>query len=166
VRRILTAIETIAAFFLLAIALLTFFNVLARDLFSVQIPDWFDFSKLLQVIAVFWGVALTTLAGRHICVDIVWEHVGPKARRAIDVFATLVIVAFLTPMAWKVIEKISQMGTQSTADLRLPVIYFYWVAAAGAVAACILALWRLVQVWREEASSTPDASSNSTAHGG
>jgi hypothetical protein len=88
VKRLLTAVETIAAFFLLAIALLTFANVAVRDLFSVQIPDWFDFSKLMQVIAVFWGIALTTFAGRHICVDIVWEHVGPRAKRLIDLFAT------------------------------------------------------------------------------
>lgn len=147
-RRFLTAVETIAAFFLLAIALLTFANVAVRDLFSVQIPDWFDFSKLMQVVAVFWGIALTTFAGRHICVDIVWEHVGPKGKRIIDLFATCVTAAFLVPMSWMVCTKIMGLGTQATSDLRIPIIYFYWVAATGVVAACVLAVWRIVRVWQ------------------
>lgn len=59
-RRVLAATETVAAVFLLLIALLTAGNVALRDLMSVQIPDWFDGSKLLMGIALFWGIALAT----------------------------------------------------------------------------------------------------------
>jgi TRAP-type C4-dicarboxylate transport system permease small subunit len=89
-KRLLSATENAAALFLLLIALLTAGNVVLRDLFSVQIPDWFDGTKQLQGIALFWGIALATWRGSHICVDIIWEYLRPPGRRAMDLLATLI----------------------------------------------------------------------------
>lgn len=142
-RRVLAAIETLAAVFLLAIALLTAANVALRDLLAVQIPDWFDGSKLLMGIALFWGIALATYHASHICVDIVWEHLGRRGRRVLDMVAGAITLAFLAPMAWMVWVKVLGSGTQATSDLRLPLVWFTSVAAAGAVAAVGLAVLRL-----------------------
>jgi len=49
-------------------------------------------------------------------------------------------------MAWMVWNKVLGSGTQATVDLRIPLIWFTSVAAAGAVAAALLALGRLVQL--------------------
>ena len=147
-KRALAAIETVAAFFLLAIALLTAGNVLLRDIFSVQIPDWFDGARMLQGIALFWGVALATYYGSHICVDLLWEHLQPRGRRALDLVATTVTLAFLAPMAWMVWIKVGGTGTQGTMDLRLPLVWFYAVAAVGASVAALLAAVRLVLLAR------------------
>jgi TRAP-type transport system small permease protein len=143
-RRLLSAIETVAAVFLLLIALLTAGNVALRDLLSVQIPDWFDGSKLLMGIALFWGIALATYHASHICVDIVWEHLGRRGRQALDVVAGSITLAFLAPMAWMVWAKVLTSGTQATTDLRLPIVWFTGIAAAGAVAAAVLAVLRLM----------------------
>lgn len=142
-RRVLSAIETVAAIFLLLIALLTAGNVVLRDLLSVQIPDWFDGSKFLMGIALFWGIALATYHASHICVDIVWEHLGRRGRRVLDVFADAVTLAFLAPMAWMVWVKVLSSGTQATTDLRLPIVWFTSIAAAGGVAAVLLGAARL-----------------------
>jgi TRAP-type transport system small permease protein len=157
-KRILSATETVAAFFLLAIALLTAGNVLLRDLFAVQIPDWFDGSRMLQGIALFWGVALATYYGSHICVDALWEHLQPAGRRRLDIFATLVTLAFLAPMAWMVWFKVRGTGTQGTMDLRMPLWMFYAVASVGASVAAVLAVVRVVFLWRgreEELAPVP-----------
>lgn len=151
--RFLSAVETAAAIFLLAIALLTAGNVLLRDLFAVQIPDWFDGTKMLQAIALFWGIALATYRGSHICVDVLWEHLRAPNRRRVDLFATLVCLAFLLPMAWMVWVKVGRTGTQTTSDLQLPLVYFYAVAAAGAVVAVVLAAWRIVELWRDHGNA-------------
>jgi len=143
-KRLLAATEMVAAFFLLAIALLTAGNVLLRDLFSIQIPDWFDGSRMLQGIALFWGVALTTYYGSHICVDLLWEHLGRRGRRWIDLLATLIVLGFLAPMAWMVWVKVGSTGTQGTMDLRLPLVWFYGFAAVGAVVAALLAAVRIL----------------------
>jgi TRAP-type C4-dicarboxylate transport system permease small subunit len=147
-KRLLATTENVAAFFLLLIALLTAGNVILRDLFSVQIPDWFDGSKQLQGIALFWGIALATWRGSHICVDIVWEHLRSRGRRALDLIATLITLVFLVPMAWMIWVKIGSTGGQATSDLRLPLIWFYAIGAAGATVAALLAALRLVALAR------------------
>jgi TRAP-type C4-dicarboxylate transport system permease small subunit len=147
-KRILSATETVAAFFLLAIALLTAGNVLLRDLFSVQIPDWYDGSRMLQGIALFWGVALATFYGSHICVDLLWEHLEAPGRRWLDIVATLVVLAFLVPLAWMVWVKVAGTGTQGTMDLRMPLWIFYALASLGATVAALLGVVRVVYLWR------------------
>ena len=153
-RRLLTAIETVAALFLLLIALLTAGNVALRDLMSIQIPDWYDGSRLLMGIALFWGIAITTYHAGHICVDIVWEHLRQGARRWLDLCAGLVTLAFLAPMAWMVWSKVLASGTQATTDLRLPLTAFTTIAAAGATAAALLAAVRLIELARRRESLT------------
>lgn len=143
-KRFLAATETTAALFLLLIALLTAANVLARALFSVQIPDWYDGSRMVQGIALFWGFALATYYGSHICVDIVWEYLNVENRRWMDLFATLVTVLFLAPLAWMVWIKTGDSGGQGTSDLRLPLQWFYAVAAIGVTVAVVLGVARLV----------------------
>lgn len=168
-KRILSATEMVAAFFLLAIALLTAGNVLLRDLFAVQIPDWFDGSRMLQGIALFWGVALATYYGSHICVDALWEHLQPRGRRRLDILATLVTLLFLGPLAWMVWVKVSGTGTQGTMDLRLPLWVFYAVASVGATVAAALAIVRVVFLWRggdEELKPVPlDLGAESKSNG-
>ncbi len=154
--RFLQASENLAALFLLLIALLVATNVTLRYGFSVQIPDWFDFSRQLQAIALFWGIAITTYRAGHICVDIVWEQLGPAGRRSLDLLATTITLLFLVPMAWMIWVKVATTGTQATSDLRLPLVPFYAVSAVGASVAVVLAakrIWDLVQR-RGEAEDT------------
>lgn len=153
-KRLLTVIESISAFFLLAIALLTFGNVLARELLQTQIPDWFDLSKQLQGIAIFWGIAIATYRGAHICVDLSWEWANAAGKRWIDIIATLFILLFLLPLAWMVWSKLGSTGSQTTSDLRLPLVWFYAVSAAGVTATATLAVVRLVQLIRGTANIT------------
>lgn len=147
-KRLLAATETVAAVFLLLIALLTAANVALRDLFSVQIPDWFDGTKMLMAIALFWGIAVATYHAGHIAVDIVWEHLKPPGRRVLDIIASIVTLAFLVPMAWMVFSKVLASGTQATSDLRLPLMWFTGIAACGAVAGAVLALARVIELVR------------------
>jgi TRAP-type C4-dicarboxylate transport system permease small subunit len=147
-KRLLALTENVAAFFLLAIASLTAGNVFLRYVFSAQVPDWFDGSKLLQAIAIFWGIAIATWRGGHIAVDIVWEHLGRRGRLGLDLFATIVTTAFLVPLAWMVWVKVGSTGTQTTNDLRMPVVWFYAVAAAGATVAALLGALRTIALVR------------------
>jgi TRAP-type transport system small permease protein len=150
-KRFLQASENIAAFFLLAIALLVTVNVTLRYIFSIQIPDWFDFSRQLQAIALFWGIAIATYRAGHICVDVLWEALGPSGRRVLDLVATVVTLLFLIPMAWMIWVKVATTGTQLTSDLRLPLVPFYALSALGATAAVILAAKRVWELWRRGA---------------
>ncbi len=151
-KRLFSAIETMAALTLLLVAVLTAGNVLVRYAFSTQIPDWFDGSQMLQGIAMFWGIALATYYGTHIGVDIVWEHLKPAGQRRMDLVATTIAAAFMIPLAWMVWVKVAGTGSQGTMDLRLPLQWFYSVAAVGATVAAVLALVRLLHLWQRRAA--------------
>lgn len=149
-KRALSAVETTAALFLLAIALLTATNVTMRA-FGRQLPDWFDLSRMLLGIAMFWGMSIATYRAGHIAVDIVWEHLNAANRRRLDIVAGAISLVFLLPLAWMVWVKVAGTGTQATSDLRWPLAPFYAFAALGAVAAAVLGLVRLVQLARGRA---------------
>ncbi len=162
--RLLALAENTAAVFLLLVALLTACNVVARDLLNIQIPDWFDLSKQFQAIALIWGIAVATHRGSHICVDVLWEHLGPSGRRRLDLAASAVVALCFAPLAWMVWVKVAGTGSQTTSDLRLPLIPFYALVAAGATAAFLLAVkrtWDLRSDAAAKAAGATEASDGS-----
>lgn len=147
-RQLIWSIESAAAIFLLIIAALTAGNVMLRNTADITIPDWYDGSRLMLGIAMFWGIAVTTFRGGHICVDLLWEALGERQRRWLDILATAVGAAFLVPLAVMTWIKVGGSGTQATSDLRLEMSWFYGVAAAGATCAALLAGVRLIGLVR------------------
>ena len=138
--RIIDTIEAIAAVFVGLVAADIFLSVVLRRFFSVQIPDSYDFGRMLLGILIFWGIAATSYRGGHITVDLVWANVGPKYQRMIDVFATLVLLFVVTVQTWTLFDKVR--GTYNdnvlTFDLRMPTWPFFALAWAGDVSAVLL----------------------------
>lgn len=153
-KKLLDTTESVAAFFLLAICVLTAGNVVVRNVMAAQVPDWYDGSRLLLGISIFWGIAIATYRGGHICVDALWEHLGPRNRVRVDTLAALLTWAFLCPLAWMVWVKVGGTGEQATSDLRLPMVWFYSLAALGASAAAVLSTVRVLQMWRHAPTSS------------
>src|SRR5919205_315201 len=105
--RFIDGIEWIAAFFVGIVALDIFLSVLLRNTLNYAIPDSFDIGRMLLGILIFWGIAATSYRGTHITVDLVWTAVGPGARRAIDVFATLVLLFVVTVQTIVLFDKVA-----------------------------------------------------------
>src|SRR5712692_4146932 len=138
--RFINGIELIAAFFVGIVAADIFISVLLRYFLSVQIPDSYDFGRLLLGILIFWGIAATSYRGTHITVDLVYANVGPKLRRIIDVFATLVLLFVVTVQTWTLFDKVATTRADNvlTFDLNLPTWPFFALAWAGDVSAVLL----------------------------
>ncbi len=138
--RFIDGIELIAAIFVGLVAANTFIAVMLRYFFNAQIPDAYDFGRLLLGILIFWGIAATSYRGGHITVDLLWSAVGPRAKRAIDVFATLVLLFVVTVQTIMLFDKVAQTRADNvlTYDLHLPTWPFFAVAWAGDVSACLL----------------------------
>ena len=138
--RFIDGIELIAAFFVGIVCADIFISVLLRYFFSVQIPDAYDFGRLLLGILIFWGIAATSYRGTHITVDLLYANVGEKLQRIIDVFATLVLLFVVTVQTWTLFDKVR--GTYNdnvlTFDLHMPAWPFFAVAWAGDVSAVLL----------------------------
>jgi TRAP-type C4-dicarboxylate transport system permease small subunit len=134
------AIEWLAAAFVGLVALDIFVSVLLRYFFAVSIPDSYDFGKLLLGILIFWGIAATSYRGSHITVDLVWSAVGPRGKRLIDIFATLVLLFVVTVQTTMLFDKVrlTYQDHVLTYDLNIPTWPFALVAWLGDVSAVLL----------------------------
>src|SRR4051812_8834780 len=142
--RFINAIELIAALFVGIVAVDIFVSVLLRYFFNVQIPDSYDFGRLLLGILIFWGIAATSYRGTHITVDLVYANASPRWQRAIDVFATLVLLFVVTVQTYTLFDKVvaTYHDNVLTFDLRLPTWPFFLVAWLGDVSAVLLIMVR------------------------
>lgn len=138
--KFIAGIELIAAFFVGAVAADTFISVLLRYFFGIQIPDAYDFGRLLMGVLIFWGIAATSYRGTHITVDLLWANVGPRYQRWMDIFATLVLLFVISVQTYTLFDKV--VGTYNdnvlTFDLRLPTWPWFLMAWLGDVSAVFL----------------------------
>src|SRR5262245_20362218 len=118
--RFIDGLELTAALFIGIVAADVFLTVTLRY-FGVDIPDSYDFGMMLLGILIFWGIGATSYRGTHITVDLLWANVGPRWQRAIDVFATLVLLAVVTIHTYCLFDKVASTYTAniSTFSLRL-----------------------------------------------
>src|SRR5437879_13013095 len=131
--RFIDTIEWVAAFFVGIVAANIFIAVLLRNIFSVSIPDAYDFGRLMLGILIFWGIAATSYRGGHITVDLVWAAVGPRHKRWIDVFATLVLLFVVTMQTVMLFDEVraTYVDLVLTYDLNIPPWAFFAVARLG-----------------------------------
>jgi len=147
--RIINVIEWLAATFVGIVAADIFISVILRKFFNTSIPDSYDFGRQLLGILIFWGIAATSYRGGHITVDLLWTGAGPRLKRFIDVFATLVLLFVVTVQTVMLFDKVrhTYVDNVQTYDLNLPTWPLAAVAWAGDVCAVILIAiraWRLV----------------------
>jgi TRAP-type C4-dicarboxylate transport system permease small subunit len=147
--RIIHVIEWLAASFVGIVAADIFISVILRKFFNTSIPDSYDAGRLLLGVLIFWGIAATSYRGGHITVDLLWTSAGPRMKRFIDVFATLVLLFVVTVQTVMLFDKVAATYRDNvlTYDLNLPTWPLFAVAWAGDVCAVVLIAiraWRLV----------------------
>jgi TRAP-type C4-dicarboxylate transport system permease small subunit len=157
--RFIDSIEFLAALFVGIVAADVFVSVLLRYFFAISIPDSYDFGRLLLGVLIFWGIGATSYRGTHITVDLLYANVGPKYRRAIDVFATLVLLFVVAVQTFTLYDKVwtTRADNVLTFDLRLPTWPFFALAWIGDVSAVILIALRTYRlIFHPELLSRPD----------
>jgi len=137
--RFIDGLELVAAIFIGVVAADVFLTVTLRYV-GIDIPDSYDFGMLLLGILIFWGIGATSYRGAHITVDLLWANVGPGWQRAIDIFATLVLLGVVAIHTYCLFDKVAStyQGNISTFSLRLPTWPFFAVAWLGDAAAVLL----------------------------
>jgi TRAP-type C4-dicarboxylate transport system permease small subunit len=153
--RILGFVETIASFALLGLMTLVCSSIISRWLFNLPFSDWFDFSRLLLGIAVFWGIAAACARDDHIRGDVIWSHLPLRLQHWVDAFGRVLILIFVAALIWKLFEKTADVRAtaQETAELRLKIWPFYglaWLSTLLAGLVLVLQLWLGIHRFREQ----------------
>jgi len=136
-----------------------FISIMLREFFSYSIPDSYSFGQQLLGILIFWGIAATSYRGTHITVDLVYANIPPRWQRAMDVFATLVLLFVVTVQTYTLFDKVvtTYQANVQTFDLRVPVWPFFAVAWVGDVAAVLLIAVRTYRlIFHPELMKKPD----------
>ena len=141
-------IEKTAGYFIGALALITVGEALLRYAFNSHIPDGFIIGQTLQGIAICWGIATATYADRQITVDILYELVGPRLKRAFDVAAHTISLLFMALFGFAMTFKVYDIlkAGEISAELRIPIWTGYTLASLGVVTAVATAGIRWWQV--------------------
>jgi len=150
VDRFIDVIERIAAIFLAIVTAIVFFSIALRAVFNFAIPDWYDFSRLTMGVMIFWGIAGASYHNRHIKVDIVWEWLGERGRRWMDIVASVIILVFLLAFSWMLIQKVHSgyLSSEATFDTRVVIWPFHLAAAFGIFSATALITIRIIRLVR------------------
>ena len=157
--RFIDTIEWIAAVFVGIVALDVFVSILLREFFSYSIPDSYSFGQLLLGILIFWGIAATSYRGTHITVDLIYANIPPRWQRAMDVFATLVLLFVVVVQTYTLYDKVvtTRADNVQTFDLRVPTWPFFAIAWIGDVAAVLLIAVRTYRlIFHPELIKRPD----------
>jgi TRAP-type C4-dicarboxylate transport system permease small subunit len=149
VNRFVAFVEKTAGYFVGILALITVTEAFLRYVFNTHIPDGFVIGQTMQGIAICWGIATATYADRQITVDILYEISGRGIRRAFDLAAHTINLAFLALFGYAITFKVFDIlrAGEISSELRIPIWTGYTLASLGilaAVAAAAIRWWQVV----------------------
>ena len=146
--KIIKTLEAIAGYFIGFLAILTFTEAVLRYGFSSHIPDAFVLGKVLQGIAICWGIATATYADRHINVDVLYELASNRIRRVLDIIGYTFNLIFLALFGYAITFKVFDIlkAGEISNELKIPIWTGYTLASIGIVFAVLLAALRWWQI--------------------
>ena len=155
-RRVERWTALIAGAFVMVITAFGVAEVVMRKLFNAPIFWQIDFVAQSMVPVALLGMAYCQNLAGNVRMTLVIDRVGPQARRALELFATLIaliLIAYVTYASFTQTEKLVSLGgTTPTAKLPL------WIPSAVAPIALVLLTLRLaIQLVRPPVPQADDA---------
>jgi len=141
----------LAAFFLLAMVLLTVADVVLRTFFRLPIQGMLELIELGLACTIFVALPAVFLRDEHLVVDVVDHLLRPSVVRVLDLAGALVSLGVLVTMAWQMAPLARAMHEfgDVTSDLSIPRIY-YWIPVLFGVLASAAATLVFVFRWKRK----------------
>ena len=139
--------DCVSLFLMLTMLAASLTQVAARYLLSdyLSVPWTEELSRLAMVWAAFWGAAMLQRSDDHITMGVLHDLMSPAVQRVMRLFADLVVIAVMLPMAWFGWRNAQGLMMMSTVALGLPLAVFaYAIPVSGA----LMILHSLVLIWR------------------
>ena len=145
-RRAVDAIDGLlkwtGALVLFAMMVLTFIDVVMRDLMASPVHGAFEITELLLVVLIFAGLPLVSRAGEHVTLDTLDPVFKDRGRAILDRLANLVSAVALVGVAWLMMRRAARIADNgdTSAQLQIPYWPFAYFMAALLVATALIHL--------------------------
>lgn len=151
-------VRTVAAIVLVVMMLITFFDVVGRQLIGRPLEGATELTEICLMLITFLMFPFVALRGAHIKVDLLEVHFGRLARLGQRLLTNLLgaaIFGLLAYRMWIVAGRSIGYG-DITPELEIPVGYLFWTMAALSAATSLAFL--VAAFLRARASDDDDAS--------
>jgi TRAP-type C4-dicarboxylate transport system permease small subunit len=127
------ALNTIGAWALMGITLLTGLDVFFRYLFARPIKGTYELTELVMCILVFFGLAYTAANEGNVSVPLVVTRLPKRARAVVAAFGSFLTMGLVLVMAWRAFVQAGIYENQNltSAILHFPIFPLLWVVGAG-----------------------------------
>lgn len=132
---------------LLACALLTVADILARRLLGVSLPGLIDLTQLLIMGSVFLCIPFAFERRANVEVDLLYGRLPVSLRRLLAAAWLLLSAAFLLAVAWQVAQAASQVleYAESSPTIAIPMIWYWVPILFGTVLAAFVCIHQLLR---------------------
>jgi TRAP-type C4-dicarboxylate transport system permease small subunit len=132
---------------LLACALLTVADILARRLLGLSMPGLIDLTQLLIMASVFLCIPFAFERRANVEVDLLYGRLPAAARRLLAAAWSLLSAAFLLTVAWHVARAALQVleYAESSPTIAIPMIWYWVPILFGTVLAAIVCIHQLLR---------------------
>ena len=120
-------------------------QVTARFVFNQPLPWTDELAVILYIWVILWATATMVPDREHVVFDLVWNHVGRRTRRVMQIVGQVAIgglAAAALPATW---DYVSFMRREGTPVLDLP---FFWVFLPFVLLLVAMVLRALHTIWR------------------
>lgn len=135
---------------LLVVMAVSFVDVVGRYFLGLPLTFAVEATELGMGIVITFGMALTTLRGGHISVDLLSRRiVGRWIDAFMQVLSALTALIFMGLVGWQLILRAIRVHGDGlrTQVLDLPVFPVVYVMSAAGVAASVVALYMVARPW-------------------
>lgn len=152
-KRLLAAVNIVAAAALFAMMLLTFADVLGRKLLGNSIAGAVELTELCMLVMIFVSLPLASLASEHIVFDLLDRYLAPPLLHLQVALAHAVTAAVFGGAAWLVWLKADRTFAMGdvTARLEIGLGPFHRLIAVMLLLTALVHLALIVREWRHRA---------------
>lgn len=139
-RRLNEALALLSAGFIVAIVLLTLYEIVSRYAFNAPTTWTFPISSYLLLYVIYTATAYALQEGAHVHVSVAVEWLPARARQVVDVVAHLLGLAFVVVLFWQVTrftEIAFRLGSRDLSMLSVPLTLTATVMPIGTALLCI-----------------------------
>jgi TRAP-type C4-dicarboxylate transport system permease small subunit len=126
-------LNTLGAWALLGVTLLTGLDVFLRYLFARPIKGTYELTELVMCVLVFFGLAYTAANAGNVSVPLVVTRLPQRARAVVAALGSFLSMGLVFVMAWRAFAQAGIYENQNltSAILHFPIFPLLWVVGTG-----------------------------------